>query len=88
MDRIEEEILEILLEVNNKKLHLDPDGLENEVDQILAIKVEEDSKCDNCNDGRLSERDSENYVIYEFCPRCKGAGRLSGRTLKQVLEEL
>ena len=52
-------------------------------DQILAIKAEEDRECLNCG-GILHDPVRYNYP----CTSCGGKGKLPGRTLKQVLEEL
>ena len=49
----------------------------NFADQILAIKVEEDRECP-CVKSKVTK----------WCGLCNQTGKLSGRTLKQVLEGL
>ncbi|KKL88415.1 hypothetical protein LCGC14_1924890 [marine sediment metagenome] len=55
----------------------------DDADRVLAIKVEEDRECPECNGkGKIL---SWNMID---CIKCNGTGKLPGRTLKQVLEEL
>ena len=57
--------------------------------RILAIKVEENRDCFNCEGmGSFLGSTYADSNTSPPCPVCNGTGILPGRTLKQVLEEL
>ena len=52
-------------------------------DQILAIKVEDDRLCPDCEG-----QGSTSVTNPVYCPRCNHSGELSGRTLKELIESI
>ncbi len=59
---------------------------EKKAGQILAIEVEEDRVCKQCN-GNGGYHGSFNSNSWETCYECGGLKIFPGRTLKQLIEE-
>ncbi len=56
-------------------------------DKILAIKVEKDRDC-GCIDGVASVQNRFGaQLYYDPCGACRGTGKVSGITLKDLIEE-
>ena len=95
---IREQIAPILLQVFNEGFVMgeigvgdDQQSADSALDQILAIKVEEDGVCGFClGSGKYGAKYRMSTPLdtpREFkCRTCNETGTISGRTLKQVLE--